>query len=130
MARGPHDRPDASKLTEVAARVYAALKAKDAYGAAKPVIQSELAKLAGTNSRVLQWAQLQLIEQGVPVCSTCGSPPGVFIATTLTELQAYGANLHSRIVGNAWRLKGVRKMTRDWLDRLEIEPSGQRRLFA
>ncbi len=126
----PAKAPDAGLLADVAARVLAAMNGRGAYGRAKAVTQREIARLAGTSPRVLQEATAELVAQGVPIATTCGSPPGMFLATTVTELQEYGAQLHARIVGNAVRLKGVRKMCREWLERMAVEPGGQRRLFV
>ncbi len=121
---------NAAELAAVAARVLAAMKGRGAYGRAKAVTQREIAATAGTNTRVLQEATAELVKQGVPIATTCGSPPGMFLAQTVTELQEYSEQLHARIVGNAVRLKGVRKMCREWLERMAVEPGGQRRLFV
>lgn len=121
---------DALRLADVAGRIYAALKARGAYGREAAVTQGEIAKLAGTTTRALQDASLALMEQGVPVATTCSQPCGMFIADSLTELQAYRDQLHARIVGNAKRMKAVNRIRREWTERMSIEPDGQRRLFA
>lgn len=114
----------------MADRVLAAMKGSGAYGRAKAVTQREIAKLAGTNPRTLQLATANLVKRGVPIATTCGSPCGMFIAETLTELQEYGEQLHSRIIGNAVRLKGIRRIRRAWIERGAVEPGGQWRLFS
>lgn len=122
--------PDARELADVAARVLAAMKGRGAYGRARAVAQREIANLAGTNPRTLQQATAVLVRQGVPIATTCGSPCGMFIAETITELQAYRDQLNSRIVGNATRLRDVNRIRKAWIEREAVEPGGQRRLFA
>lgn len=121
---------DDKTIAAVADRVYAAMKSMGAYGRARARTQGEVARLAGTNTRALQHATLVLIERGVPIVTACDDPPGMFLAETLSELAAYSDQLHARLVGNAVRMKGVRRIMREWTEYESVEPNGQRRLFA
>ena len=121
---------DDARLAETADRVLAALRNAGAYGRERAVRQAEIARAAGCSSRVLQAACLVLVDRGVPIASTCAQPCGMFLADTLTELQAYRDQLHARIVGNAVRMKAINQIRRAWIERLAVEPDWQRRLFA
>ncbi len=121
---------DDRSLTPIADRVHAALRSMGAFGRARARTQAEVARLAGTNTRKLQHATLELIERGVPIVTACDEPMGMFLAETLSELADYRDQLHARLVGNAKRMKGVRRIMREWMEHEAIEPDGQRRLFA
>lgn len=120
----------ATSIDEVAERVIEALRAMGAYGRRRARTQREVAQLAGTNGRMLQHATRRLLELGEPVVTACDAPAGMFLAETHQELADYAAQLRSRIVGNAARLKLVRRLAREWVAAEAVEPNGQRRLFA
>lgn len=119
------------ELNAVADRVYAALTSMGAYGRSRARRQREVADLAKTNTRHLQLATLVLIERGVPVCTVCDEPMGMFIAETHGELGKYCEQLQSRIKGLASRFKVLRKIARQWIAAETVEPkTGQIRLFV
>jgi hypothetical protein len=117
-------------LDKVADRVLSTLKSMGAYGRKRARTQAEVARAAKTDTRTLQQATRVLLDRGEPVVSTCGKPPGVFIAETHPELGAYDRQLDNRIRGLANRIKPLRRIIRQWVAAETIEPGGQRRLFT
>lgn len=115
---------DARLIERVADDVLAALQGMDARGAAKARTQRDVARFAGTNPRTLQDATLALNLRGVPVCTSCGEPPGMYLAETIDELKTYAGQLRARLLGNGKRMAAVNRIVR----RLELESDG--RLFA
>lgn len=115
---------DARLIERVADDVLAALQGMDARGAAKARTQRDVARVAGTNPRTLQDATLVLNLRGEPVCTSCGEPPGMFLAASIEELKTYRGQLHSRLLGNGKRMAAVSRIVRRW----ELEHDG--RLFA
>lgn len=115
-------------LDDIAARILAALKSFGAIGRDRARPQSQVARAAGTDTRRLQQATLMLNRNGEPIASTCLQPKGMFIAETVGELQDYAKQLHSRLKGNAHRLKAVNRIIRTQIEAKAVEPGGQRRL--
>lgn len=113
-----------------AARVWNYLHAHRHYGAAAAIKQADVARQLGISARLVQRATLELNRQGQPVVSSCMEPFGIFIATSIEEIDAYDRQLHSRLVGDAMRRGFVRRMKRERLAAMHVEPDGQRRLFA
>jgi len=86
------------------------------YGKEKARTGSELAKALGfKDDRLVRLAIKDLIDEGLPVASSVKPPHGYFIASSYQEAQEYMRVLHSRLVGNAYRLKGFKQASRDIL---------------
>lgn len=117
-------------IETAAEKVHGALIGMRAFGRARARKQGEVAAHVGISTRMLQDATLLLNQQGVPVCSTCVNPAGVFIAETPRELEEYRDQLHSRLQGNGKRMACVNRMLRKMETESVIDSSGQRRLFA
>jgi hypothetical protein len=113
---------------DLADQVLAALTNLGAAGRQRARTQAEIARVVGCPQRLICDATLALNLRGEPAISTCGSPPGVFLAQTVEELQGYEQQLDHRIRGNAIRLREVRKILRKKIAQAAVEPSGQRRL--
>lgn len=126
VSQGTRDALDAD-----AERLMALLRAMGAVGRARAASQALIARSLGMSTRHLQDATLRCNERGVPVASSCVEPMGIYLAETVGELSDYGEQLRSRLVGNAHRLRCVRRIEREWSARHAVEPrTGQRRLFA
>jgi len=79
-------------------------------GRANAIKQAELAKLLGTNTRVLQQAIVHLLKaKEFVVASACSKPMGVFIPTTPDEKTAYFRQLENRVIRTAQHMRLVRK---------------------
>lgn len=117
-------------LQSDARRVEAALVESRAVGAARAMRQTDVAARCGLSTRRVQQCMGWLIQHDVAVCSSCVEPMGIFLAETIEELDAYIAQLHSRLVGNAERERDLRALRRRRIAATNVEPDGQRRLFA
>ena len=53
-----------------------------------------------------------LIEEGYPIASTTGNPPGFFIAETKEEVQNYAGTLKSRLIKDAIRRRDFLRASR------------------
>ena len=73
---------------------------------------------------IIQYAIEELIEQGIPVCSSCGHPLGYFLPETVEEAESYKHQLRGRALGNFHRYKHFKKAFQNWF---YGEP--QRKLF-
>lgn len=118
------------QIEKLAARVWKYLHANGHLGSARAVKQAKVAAGLGVTTRLIQRATLELNRQGRPVVSSCVEPFGIFVAVSDEELGNYDAQLHSRLVGDAMRRGFVRRMRRESIASMPVEPTGQRRLFA
>ncbi len=99
-------------------------------GAARAVKQVIVAHQIGTSTRLIQRSMGILIARGMPVCSSCAEPMGIFVPETIAELDAYIAQLQSRLIGDATRVSGLKQIRREKIAAMAVEPGGQGRLFA
>lgn len=105
------------------------LRTSNAVGAANARRQTDVARETGIAARRIQQCMGELIQAGVPVCSSCVEPMGIFIAHTNEEIEAYIAQLHSRLIGNAARERDLRALLRR-RRAVVTEPNGQMQLFV
>lgn len=66
------------------------------------------------DDRAVQYAIEELIESGVPVCSSCSQPMGYFLPETREEAENYKHQLRSRAIGNFHRYKNFKKSFQNW----------------
>lgn len=125
MARKPNRGIEA-----LADRLHGWLEANGVRGRSRARKQRDVAKMLGTTTRHLQEAAIVLNDRGVAVVSSCKAPMGIYLAEQDEELAAFSRQLVNRIRGLARRLKPVRRIVRERIERRSIEPSGQRRLFT
>ena len=86
------------------------------YGKQNARTGSELATVLGfKDDRLVRLAIKDLIDEGLPVASSVKPPHGYFIASSYQEAQEYMRVLHSRLAGNAYRLKEFKHASREIL---------------
>lgn len=106
------------------------LRTAGAVGRGAAVTQRRVARAMGWTPREVQQITLAANERGVPVCSACDAPRGVYLAETAAELADYEAQLMARLRGVAARAAHVRRMSRRLRDGAAVDPlTGQRYLF-
>lgn len=125
----PSANPTDLDSVSEAMRLWCWLVESHIVGAARAVKQAVVAIQVGTSTRAIQRSMGILIAKGMPVCSSCIEPMGIFIPATIAELDAYIAQLQSRLVGDATRVSGLKRIRRDKIAAMAVEPGGQGRLF-
>jgi len=79
-------------------------------GRTNSITQAGLAEALACNRRTLQLALVWMLEHDNRlIVSSCATPPGVYVPETKAEKTEYVEQLRSRLIGNARRLKHVRR---------------------
>ena len=118
-----------SELSADARNLLCVMVSVGAIGAKHAVRQSVLSQCVHVNQREIQELNLELLEAGVVVCSSCGSPAGQYIAETLADVRPFEEQLKSRALRVFQHKSLLEQAVRIATDRVAAERNGQGTLF-
>ena len=93
-------------------------------GRKQAITGKELAQIfSHKNDRQVRLIIRELIEEGYPIASTTGQPPGFFIAETKEEVLKYASGLRGRLIEDAIRRRNFLRASRQILqpEQLKLE---------
>jgi len=120
---------------ELARRIHEFLRRTNATAPDRAVTDREIASRVHCPIRDVVDHAAELLGAGIPVVASCGSSrdgrggKGRYLENDPAKLKEYGDSLKRRGVSVLRRRQLVMRCRRLMLERMSIEPTGQRRLF-